>query len=65
MHKKSPERQLLDRVHRVASLATSDNPVSVMHLRAVREFARAQLIAGESEASAVLKTAEFIRSLDK
>jgi hypothetical protein len=61
MKKSKAEKQLDDRATRVASVATSGNPVSVLKLGEVHKFARAELLAGKSDADAVLNTITFIR----
>lgn len=49
---------------RVASMATFDNPVSIMLLGKVSKFAAERLAEGMSEDDAVASTAGYIRQLN-
>lgn len=59
---KKPKNQLA--ASRVASMATFDNPVSIMLLGKVSKFAAERLAEGMSEDDAVASTADYIRQLN-
>lgn len=53
-----------DRADRIASLATHDNPVSIMDLSKVSNFAKSCLDKGASDDDAVAATRMFIKQLN-
>jgi hypothetical protein len=53
-----------DRAYRIASLATHDNPVSIMDLSKVSNFAKSCIAQGASDDDAVAATRKFIQQLN-
>lgn len=49
--------------YRIAQSATTDNPVSILHLSKVAEFAQTQVDSGTPEPEAIAATAVFIKTL--
>lgn len=48
---------------RIAQLATTYNPVSILHLSKVAAFAQAQVDSGTLELEAIAATAAYIKTL--
>lgn len=49
--------------YHIAQAATTDNPVSILHLSKVAEFAQTQVDSGTPEPEAIAATAVFIKTL--
>lgn len=62
-HLRNPDRTK-DRIDEIVSLATFDNPVSVLDIQKCTNFARHCLMLGASDDDAVKATATYIQQLN-
>lgn len=60
---KARKPKISNAAYRIAQLATTDNPVSILHLSKVAEFAQTQVDSGTPEPEAIAATAVFIKTL--
>jgi hypothetical protein len=60
---KARKPKITTAAYRIAQLATTNNPVSILHLSKVAEFAQAQVDGGTPEPDAIAATAKFILKL--
>ena len=61
--KKNKTNRISDAAYKVAEKATFNNPVSVLKLGLVADFAQRLLDSGITPEGAIAKTAEFIKQI--